>query len=69
MTREEILKMEAGPKLDALIAEKVMDLKDGKDFGEWDCHDRIYLILHITLGLVGMWNLWNTKGLRRKPPL
>jgi len=32
MTREEILRMEAGPELDRLIAERVMGWKAGADF-------------------------------------
>jgi len=34
MTREEILKLEAGPELDRLVAEKVIGWEEGKDF---DC--------------------------------
>jgi len=33
MTSEEILKMEAGPELDRLVAERVMEWDEGKDFG------------------------------------
>jgi len=32
-TREEILKLEPGPELDRLVAERVMGWKEGKDFG------------------------------------
>jgi len=41
MTREEILKLEPGPELDRLVAEKVMGWEEGKDF---DCSEEGTLI-------------------------
>jgi len=38
MTREEILAMKPGEELDGLVAERIMGLKRGVDFGEWPEH-------------------------------